>query len=417
MKRSWNFLWWLIIGAGLLYLQFVVRWIVPFGSMNPTVKYDNDAFTPVVVQSGAVTAWNQFQKYNQIFDLLQETYYDADEMDLTAMQENALKWFVDALNDPYTVYLTPDENKMFDESMQWSQNFEGIGAVVTKKEDGVLFEVVLKWMPAFNAGIKPLDLILMIDDQPTDVLWLNEAVALIRGERGSSVTLTILRGDDERTIEEIVVVRDAISVPSVTVEVLEKEGKRLAYVEMSVFGDDTVSLFEKEIKSILPVDGVILDLRWNWWGYLPTAVEVASFFLPKNEVITTAKYSIFPEEKYRSLWFELFQETPTVVLIDELSASASEIVAAALQERWGIDLVVGEQSFGKWSIQTLHTNGDGSSLKYTIGKWYTPSDDTIDDVGVTPDVTVALDFESFIWSWVDTQLNTAQDQLISIINE
>jgi len=401
----------------LIYISFVMRGIVPFGSMNPTVKYDNDAFTPVETLSWAATSWNQFQKYNQIYDMLQETYYDADTMDLAAMQENALKWFVDALDDPYTVYLTPEENQMFDESMQWSQNFEGIGAVVTKKEDGVLIEAVLKWMPAFNAGLKPLDMILQIDWEPTSPLGLNEAVSLIRWERGSEVTLIIMRGEDNTIVEEVVVTRDAISVPSVEIEVVEKDGKRIANAVVSIFGDDTVALFEKEMKAILPLDWVVLDLRGNGWWYLPSAVDIASFFLPKNEMITSAKYSIFPEEKFRSLGYQLFQETPTVVLIDWLSASASEIVAAALQERGWEDIVVGQQSFGKWSIQTLHTNGDGSSLKYTIGKWYTPNNDSIDEVGVYPDVIVEMDYEAFAASGVDAQLDAAYQHLTQIINE
>lgn len=414
--RSKSFLWWLLVWWGLIYGLFVVRWIVPWGSLTPTPEYDNDAFTQTAVESGAV-AVSQFQKYNQIYDILQQSYYDAEHMDIEAMQENALKGFVDGLEDPYSVYLTPEENQIFDESMQGSQNFEGIGAVVTKKDDGVMIEAVLKGMPAFNAGLKPLDLILQIDDEPTAQLGLNEAVLLIRGEKGSTVNLTVLRGEDGRTIEEVEVIRDSISVPSVEVELIEQDGKRLAYAIVSIFGDDTISLFEKEIRAIQPFDGIILDLRGNGGWYLPTAVELASFLLPRGEVTTTAKYSIFPEETFRSFGYELLQDMPVVVLIDEMSASASEIVAAAMQQRGDKSLVVGQQSFGKWSIQTLHTNADGSSMKYTIGRWYMPNNVTLDGNGVDPDLEVEMDFQAFVASGVDIQYDSAVQQLINLIDE
>lgn len=414
--RSKSFLWGLIVGCGLIYGLFVTRWVVPLGSLVPASQYGNDAFTQIAVQTGS-NANNQFQKYNQIYRILQRGYYDAEHMDIKAMQENALKWFVDGLEDPYSVYLTPEENQIFDESMQGSQNFEGIGAVVTKKDDGVMIEAVLKGMPAFKAWLKPLDLILQIDDEPTASLGLNEAVLLIRGEKGSIVTLTVLRGEDGRTIEEIDVIRDSISVPSVEVELIEQDGKRIAYAIVSIFGDDTVQLFEREIRAIQPVDGVIIDLRGNGGGYLPTAVELASYMLPRGELITTAKYSIFPEETFRSFGYELLQDIPAVVLIDGMSASASEIVAAAMQQRDGKSVVVGEQSFGKGSIQTMHTNSDGSSMKYTIGRWYTPDNTSLDKNGVVPDIEVEMDYQAFVASGIDIQYEEAVNQLLDLIDE
>lgn len=408
MKSIKNFFLWFLIGWLILYGALVSQWVLQFWTLQ-------------AVQQNPFTADNvnwswQFDKYNFIYTLLQESYYDSEKLDIQKMQENALKGFVDAIWDPFTVYLTPDENKIFDEWMHWSQEFEWIWAVVTKKDDWVMIEMVLKWSPAFKAWLKPLDMILEIDWESTQPLWLNDAVMLIRWEKWSEVVLTIYREESEEALLKVPVIRDEISVPSVESELIEYQWKSLLYITISIFWDDTVSLFENAIKQNLWVDWVIIDLRWNGGWYLPSAVTIASHFLPKNEIVTTGKYSIFDNEVFRSSWFKTLQDTPTVVLIDSMSASASEIIATALHERaWA--LLVWETTFGKWSIQTLHSNEDWSSIKYTIWKWYTPNDANVDGQWVKPDYEVALDINAYVGSWVDSQLDRAKDEIITLINK
>lgn len=354
-------------------------------------------------------------KERAIYELLQEQYIYQDKLDPAKMQEYAIKWYVNALGDPYTTYMTVDENKMFDEELEGAQEFEGIGAVVVKKENGVLIEEVLKGSPAFKAGIEPLDLIIEIDGEEIQALTLPEAVKKMRGPKGTQVTFTIYRERAEEIVE-ITATRDTIVVPSVDGKILTRSGTNQLYVEVAVFGDDTKKSFKAVMDALATqADWVILDLRGNGGGYLPIAGELASFFLPKGTVVTQTKYLSFPTETFASKGYPDLQGKPVVVLIDDITASASEIVAAALRERGGAQLV-GEKTFGKWSIQTLHELPDGSLLKYTVGKWYTPQGNHIEDhEGLVPDVEVPFDSARYL-SWDgDNQLLKAQEVLHGLI--
>lgn len=341
---------------------------------------------------------------------MQRRYYDQDEVDLEKMKENALKWFVEAIWDPHTEYLTKEENEVFDESMEGTQHFEGIGAVVSKKKDGIMISEVLKGSPAFTAWLQPLDIIIQIEGESTQSLSLGNAVKKIRWPKWSVVKLGIFRQRsewDEAELLEVEVTRGTIDVPSVKIELLPYTWGVVAHIEVAIFGEDTITKLQQALLQLSwQFNWVVLDLRGNGWWYLPTAVQLASFFLPKNEIVTTAKYTIMPDEVLRSQGYGNFADKKTVVLIDGMSASASEIVAWALQQR-GHAILVWTKSFGKWSIQTIDTLDDGSMLKYTIGRWYLPNDTTIDKIGITPDVEVLYDRDIFTASWVDVQIEKA----------
>ncbi len=421
MKRARSFLWGAVLGALLAvwvgWTLLTTQW---FSEQFPTsTAIDIDAELENIRNGiGSLSSSGGMQggeKYNAVFELLKNQYYHKEDLDQVKMQENALKGFVDALWDPYTVYLTPQENTQFDEDMQGSKNFEGIGAVVTKKEDGVLVEEVLKGHPAFQAGIKPLDVILEVDGEPTQALWLNEAVDKIRGPKGTSVTLTVYR-ESEAKIMDIVVTREAISVPSARGEILDIDGKNVLYVEILTFGDDTRKVFADLLvqNQATALDWVIVDIRGNGWGYLPIAVDIASFFIPKDELVTTAKYSTFPDEKYQSEGYGDLEGLPLVVLIDGLSASASEIIAAALDQKAN-GLLVGQKTFGKWSIQTLHEIDDGSSLKYTIWARYTPAGTNVDKEWIAPEVEIEFDAQWYLSGGVDNQLEAAKSEMEKLL--
>ncbi len=370
----------------------------------------------IVDKDAALMPWDDayVQKENYLYRLLDQRYYDQAKVDRTQMQENALKWFVEAIGDPHTEYLTKQENEVFDESMEGTQHFEWIGAVVSKKKDGIMIAEILKWSPAFVAWLQPLDIIIQIEDESTQNVSLTDAVKKIRWPKGSVVKLWIFRQRtewDEPEVLEVEVTRWTIDVPSVKIELLPYNSGSVAHIEVAIFGEDTIAKLQEALLQLdWTYNAVILDLRGNGWWYLPTAVQLASFFLPKNEVVTTAKYTILPDEVLRSQGYETFTGKQVVVLVDGMSASASEIVAWSLQQR-GRAVVVWTQSFGKGSIQTIEKLNDGSMLKYTIGRRYLPNDTTIDEVGLTPDVEVAYDRDLFLTGWVDTQMQKAIEVL------
>lgn len=410
MKWPLHFGVWALIGALVVYTLSLNGLITPALSQNVLMETG----TQNVRADSAVEIQEYIQRFSAVYDLLEQNYYETEKLDKVAMRENAIKWFVDAIGDPYTAYLTPEENKLFDEEMDGEQKFEWIGAVVRKKEDGVLIEEVLKWSPAHTAGLESLDVILKIDWEVTQSLDLDEAVAKIRGVKWTSVVLTILRAKEEVSIFDVTVTRDVVNVHSVEMQTMEFSGKNMLYVNVSIFGDDTIKTFLQELRNHPVRDGVIIDVRGNGGGYLPVAVELASFFVPKSKIVTTSKYRIYDDEEYVSEGYPELQDIPVIILVDELSASASEIVAAAAQF-YKKGSVVGKQTFGKGSIQTLDAIENGGSLKYTLGKRYTPDGWNIDGVGITPDIEIDFDAEAFQASGVDTQLDGAKQELFRLL--
>lgn len=370
-------------------------------------------------QIAALGSGSEFQdvaKQQAIYDLLKQQYIFQDKIDVEKMKEYAIKGFVEALGDPYTTYMTIDENKMFDEELEGTQEFDGVGAVVAKKDQGILIEEVLKGSPSFKAWLLPLDLILQIDGTDVQPLSLPEAIKLMRGPKWSTVMFTIFREKEDAVIE-VKVTRDTITVPSVRGEMLDISWSKALYVELAVFGEDT----KKACKAVMDeyagqAEGIIIDLRGNGGGYLPMAGEIASFFLPKGDVVTETKYLSYPTETFLSKGYPYFQGKPIVVLVDGSTASASEIVAAALRER-GKATLVGDVTFGKGSIQTLNELPDGSLLKYTVGRRYTPDGNHIEDhVGLIPDIEVKFDRQAYLSGAVDNQLEAAKNKIQALIN-
>lgn len=401
----------------MFLLGFAFAWILAFWNIRNAWSNFGERFSwafndqpkPIVQEI------SNEEKTQYIFGILEKAFYYKEDIDSKKMQENALKGYVEALGDPHTEYLTKEENDSFSESMEWSQNFEGIGAVVTKKKDGIMISEVLKWSPAFKVGIQPLDIILKIEDESTQEMSLSEWVKKIRWARDTIVNLLIYRQkheDDEPQVLEMAVTRWSINVPSVKLEMLPVGKGKAAHIEVSIFGEDTITkLRELLLANKESYNAIILDLRWNGGGYLPTAVELASFFLPQNEVITIAKYSLLPEEVFRSEWYTEIGDKPVVVLIDGMSASASEIVAWALQQRGNV-VLAGTKSFWKGSVQTIESLEDWSMLKFTIWRRYLPDGETIDKTWITPDVEVELDVQLYTGSGIDNQLEKAKELLL-----
>ena len=354
-----------------------------------------------------------------VYRILQDEYYDSGKVLLSWMREWWIKWFVDALKDPYTEYFSIEQNKTFEAQLEWQEEFEGIGAAVQKKDEYIQIQEVFKGTPAAIAGLRPLDAIVEIDGEKTKDLSVAEAVKKIRWPKWTTVKLLIFRiseKDPTKRAFTVDVTRQNVKIPSVNVNVIKSGNKNIAYIEIALIGDQTENFLKEWIKSLSGsrIDGVILDLRGNGGWYLPKSVEIASHFIPKWKTIVTGRYSILPTEKFVSKWYGDFEWKPIVVLVDALTASAWEIIAWALRQNVQATLI-GATTYGKWSIQTIAEIGSGAWLKYTIGKRYLPDDTNIDHEWIKPDIEVLFDREQYEKNQIDVQKNRAIEEVVKLI--
>lgn len=359
------------------------------------------------------------QAMQSIYDILSEWYYDKEKLSFTGMRAGSIKWFVDAIQDPYTEYFTTEQNTDFMGALKWEEEFEGIGAAVAKKDEWVQIQEVFKGTPAAIAWLIPLDIVLEIDWEKTQNMTLTDAVKKIRGPKWSTVKLMVYRAsekDANKRVFTLEVTRNAVQIPSVSSEIipLDSTDKKIWLISISIIGEETESLLQKEIATLVSanVQWIVLDLRWNGGGYLPKSVEIASHFIPKDKAVVTAKYSKHPTEKYMSKWYGQFENIPIVVLIDGLTASAWEVIAWALQQQRQATLVW-VKTFGKWSIQTIADIGSGTALKYTIWKRYLPDDTNIDHEWIKPDIEVIFDREAY----AKTALDNQKEKAIQVLKE
>lgn len=322
----------------------------------------------------------------------------------------AIRGVLEMLDDPNTSFMEPDQARNFLESMDGS--FEGIGATVEWVEDRRVVRLVEPFenQPAWNAGLRRNDLVIAIDGEPvSDMADLNEAISKIKGPKGSSVVLTIERPSRNETFD-VTVVRDVIQIPIVFTETYGQE-EDIAYIRLSRFSDDASrrvrDAFDEAQKGNLR--GLIFDLRGNPGGLLREAVRVSSIFLEDKPVLIE-RFSDGTEQVYDTEGRPAVPaDLPIVVLVDEGSASASEIVAGALQDA-GRAVLIGVTTFGKGSVQLPHTLSDGSLMRVTIARWYTPADRSIDGTGLAPDIAVEITDEQ-IEAEEDPQLDRAIELL------
>jgi carboxyl-terminal processing protease len=300
----------------------------------------------------------------------------------------AIQGLASSYNDPYTVFLPPKEAKAFAESIAGS--FAGVGMEIGIKEGVLTVVAPLKGTPAELSGIQPGDQIIAIDEKSTDGLSVDTAVRDIRGPAGTSVTLTLIRNGD---LLEIEIIRALIEIPETEDGFVE--GTRVYRIALYQFTANSPRFFAEALTRFRAsgAHGLIVDLRGNPGGYLEAAVEMASYFLPKGMTVVTEDFGGKAENvAHTSFGYTgIVAETPIVVLIDGGSASASEIVAGALQDT-EVATIIGERSFGKGSVQTLIDLG-GGSLKVTIARWITPRGNWIMNNGITPDIEVARTVE------------------------
>lgn len=354
----------------------------------------------------------KYERFETLDDVLKSWYYEYEKIKNDDMMVWAVKSYIDSINDPYTVYMDAEQNSWFLGSLEGEENFEWIGAAVTKKEYYIQIEEVLKESPAMKAWLMPLDRIIMIDSGYVKEESLDDAVKRIKWPAWSSVSLAIERygKDEKRELFEISINRENINLPSVSSEIFDINNKKIWYIEMFLIWEETENIFKKEVNKLKKewIDWIILDLRWNGWWLMPISVEIVSHFIAQWDLVVSAKYKWYEDEKYYSKWFGEFEWIKTVVLIDWMTASAGEIIALALQEQAWAKLL-GDTSFGKWTIQTLEEFNDGDSLKYTIWRRFPPSDKSIDWIWIKPDIIVEFDIENYIEKSIDNQLEEAKN--------
>lgn len=391
----------------------------------PPIQVLTNQETPSTLQVDFTVFWDVWQR-------LHRYYIDAAGINTQKMVWGAITGMVGSLEDPYTIFLPPKENKEFKEDIGGA--FQGIGAQLGLKDGRVIVIAPLKGTPAEQAGILPMDWILKVNDEETTGWTLPQAVSKIRGTKGTKVTLAILHEKAEKP-EDIIIVRDEIVVPSVeswvktpsqmneisgvaSASAYMNNPNKIAYIRLSRFGDRTNDEWNTAVeKTVLAakknggLKGLILDLRNNPGGYLDGSVFIASEFL-KSGVIVSQANSDKTKDDYTVNRQGKLTDIPLVVLINKGSASASEIVAGALKD-YTRATVIGETSFGKGTVQTPQELSGGAGLHITTGKWLLPKGSSISKIGVKPDIEVTLDgISPAEIATMDAQLEKAVELLL-----
>ena len=351
-----------------------------------------------------------FSLFWNVWELLKNKYVDTGSLDAQKLFYGAIKGMMQATGDPYTTFLDPIENQKFGEDI--SGNFEGIGAELGIK-GGILTVIApLQGTPAEKAGIRSGDKIIKIDGKAASDMTIEEAVDHIRGKNGTNVVLTVYREGNADT-QDITVQRGIISVKSVTLEVRENN---IAYIKITRFGDDTSKLFAEAIKKVVAQKNraLVIDMRNNPGGYLETSIDVASKLLPKDKVVVIEESGNKSQKKMYTRGGDLASGLETVVLINEGSASASEILAGALKNNRSNVTLMGKKSFGKGSVQEFIEMPQGTAAKITVARWLTPDGTQINEQGIKPDKEVDFsndDYENNRDPQLDEALKLLKEKL------
>jgi carboxyl-terminal processing protease len=328
----------------------------------------------------------------EVMRQLRDHYIDPAVLEPQKLVLGAAAGLTRAVGDPYTVFMDPAENKEFVQSLEGT--LKGIGAELTMEESFVKVVAPLKNSPAARAGILPGDVITAVDGQLIEGLSLADVVMRIRGREGTSVTLTIFRKNQPDPLK-FTIVREAIHIPSVESRIIATDRGPVGYVALNQFGSGSINEVRAAIRSFEreKLRGLVLDLRYNGGGYLDGAVDLASLFLKKGNVVTVETRGKEKEDRPVS-GAPILPDLPLVVLINQGSASASEIAAGALQD-WKRATILGMKSYGKGTVQEIIDLPGGSSLRVTIAKWLTPKGRDISKQGIEPDVKVDRTKEDF----------------------
>lgn len=320
----------------------------------------------------------------------------------------AVRGAVSAAGDPYTDFFEPTQLQSFKSDLKGS--FGGIGAEVGKKNGQIVIVAPLDDSPAKKAGLLAQDIIVQVNGKSAQDWSVEQAVSEIRGEKGTTVILSIYREGKTKPFD-VSIVRDNIVIKSVKWQVKEINNKKIGIISLSRFGEDTLNLFNKAVDDFInkSISSLVLDLRNNPGGYLQTSVDIASAWVPKGKVVVTEAKSQGMPEVFNAEGGNRLSKMRTIVLINGGSASAAEILAGALQD-YKIAKLVGEKSFGKGSVQELIELKQGGAVKVTVAKWITPSGKNLNKDGLVPDIELKLTEEN-TKDGKDPQMEKALDEV------
>lgn len=356
------------------------------------------------------------ERFEQVYNTISEDYMD--EVNSGQLMEGAMEGMIEELGDPHSSYMNQEMADEFTQSLESS--FEGIGAEVSLVDNTVTIVAPFRDSPAEQAGLQPNDQVLEVDGESTEGETLNETVLRIRGEQGTEVTLTVQRSGSSEPFD-VLVERDEIPVETVQSEIIEEDGVQVGHLTLTSFGESTASEFEEQLASLEDegMEALIIDVRGNPGGFLNAVEEIGELVIASDKPLVQIEDRNEQVEEFTSSLSEP-KDYPIVGVIDEGSVSASEILAGALKEAGGYDLV-GQTTYGKGTVQQSMELGDGSQLKLSMFKWLTPDGNWIDGEGVEPTIEVeqpayftsaALDPENPLeLDQVGEEIETAQSML------
>ena len=356
-----------------------------------------------------------FSLFWNTWDELHNKFVDQNNLKEDKLLYGAISGMVKGAGDPYTVFFPPVESKSFKQDVGGS--FGGIGAEIGKRNGFLVIVAPLEDTPAQKAGLLAGDKILKINGEPTDDITVEEAVTKIRGEVGTKVILSILRGNDGTKVKDVTIERAVIKIPITKLEALKDN--KIAHLSFYSFASTAPFEFQQAASKILATTGykgIILDLRNNPGGFLEVSVDIAGWFLDAGNLVAIEQFGKTENNnktEFRTSGLGALKNYPTVVLVNQGTASAAEILAGSLRDNRGIKLV-GEKTFGKGSVQELINLKDGSSLKVTVAKWLTPKGISISEQGLEPDYKVVI-AEDDAGKNKDLQLDKAVEVLETLI--
>ncbi len=380
-----------VVGATVIFL---------FGWGIGSGRIHFSALSPLDSQNSSLPSRLDMESVQEVYQALRDNY--DGELTVEQLLDGIKQGLAESTGDVYTEYLNPEESKEFRNDLNGT--FSGIGAELGKEGEAIIIVAPIAGYPAQKAGLQPKDVIISVDDKPTAGMTLTQAVNIIRGPSGTPVKLKILRGGVE---QDFTITRESITIPSVEWEVKNNIG----YITISTFSEDTPRLAARAAQEFRnqKVRGVVVDVRGNPGGLVDSTVDVASLWLPTGATILTEQRGGKVIKSYKSKGNSILQDVPTVVLIDESSASSSEILAGALQDNQ-VATVIGMNSFGKGSVQSLIDLPSGGVLKVTIARWFTPDGQNIDKGGITPDIKIDRTIED-VRAGRDPQKDAATQKL------
>lgn len=363
----------------LIIITLIIGFILGLSIFK--VMYEND-------QTGLVAGDEYLSKFVDNYDYIVSNYYG--DLDKNKLIDSAISGMLEAIDDPYTTYIDENDSNAFNTTLEGS--FQGIGVeIINDSDNNIVVYRVLDDSPASRAGVKAMDIIKAIDGESLEGVSTSDFVSKVRNSKSSSFKLSLLRDGEEIVLE---INRELVTIKSVESEIFEKNNKKIGYIYMSVFANNSYSQFKKELENLEKsgINSLIIDVRGNTGGHLTTAENILSLFLDSSHIIykTEDKNGVVDAYSHGSVT----KEYPIVILTNEASASASEILAAAMKEEYGATLV-GKRTYGKGTVQELKTLPDGEQYKFTTKKWLTPKGNWINGEGISVDVDVEFNADYY----------------------